>query len=430
MSEAHHRREETLVVEAQREMEEQRQFAAKASQIRQNEAAEKKRLEQEAKLQLDVETFHTVSSLFCCFNDTSLLLQRLPTDVLTEVMTRVRLCELRSLSCVNTELNTKLQKLKEPSSPQPPSIVIYEGLKEVGEEIILSVRDRDGTNDYYYSYGYEYAIDFKPIIEPHVLILEANRKGTYAPVFRHEFLFNPNDKKYTLLTPDPVYRTTRRRKIGEQLWWEFWHPRPHRSLNFNLEDLSHPTTPQVCQVVLSTRNETSLMINSTHILEVQLKPQDAPKRSDSLPPCFLSGCRVKMADETFKDISELKVGDHVASPVPGKSNRVQQVVVTAWNNKKAMVDLGDGMFITRGHPIFVNGTWLRPDELFATTTLLVNNLYNFILEDEHVIIVGSQENQTTCSTLGKYCGDRLASLYPEHCHLFGPDFLQRLQEIS
>lgn len=389
--------------------------------------AEEERLKELERERVQALTFQTTSGLCVCFNDTSLPVHKLPTDICREIMTRLWLSDFRCLLCVNKSLNTNLSNFIN-FSQLPPEVVIREGLTETGEETILQVRDREGGYDYYYSYGFEYTTTFTPITEPHVLVLEAFRKGCFAPVIRHEFSYSAKDKKYALITPEPTYSSPRKKRLGEWLSYISWAGT--RSLNFNLATLSHPTTPQLCQVVLSTRNETCPLRRNAKIQEVTIQAQNAPRRTDALPPCFSCGCKVKMADQTFKDVSEIKPGDRVSSNTEGKSNRILEVVVTRWNKEKVMVDIS-GMKVTRGHPILVDDEWYRPDEIFRTEQLaFVENLYNFILDDEHLVIIGSEGKETVCSTLGRFCGERLAALYPNHLSLFGPEFLSRVQNSA
>jgi len=83
-----------------------------------------------------------------------------------------------------------------------------------------------------------------------------------------------------------------------------------------------------------------------------------------------------------------------------------------------MVRLSD-FWITRGHPVFFNGEWWRPDELGPTFARDVEpgGIINFVLEDEHTVLVGDYE--LVCCTLGKYCGERLEKLFPDQNILYG-----------
>lgn len=91
--------------------------------------------------------------------------------------------------------------------------------------------------------------------------------------------------------------------------------------------------------------------------------------------------------------------------------------------KKKMIRLAD-FWITRGHPIFIKNTWVRPDELYSPIEMNIMDvygIYNLRLDGEHTILVGGDYNrEIVCCTLGKYCGERLEKLYPYQNALYGP----------
>jgi len=136
--------------------------------------------------------------------------------------------------------------------------------------------------------------------------------------------------------------------------------------------------------------------------------------------CFEGQAKIKMADNSKKIARDIKIGDYVLSA----NNSPQKIIQLIRNTKpivKHMVKLGD-FWITRGHPIFVNENWYRPDELFPTEKCIVTSLVNFVLDGEHTVIVG-QRKEFVCCTMGKYCGERLERLFPEQNDLYGKEFL-------
>jgi len=121
-----------------------------------------------------------------------------------------------------------------------------------------------------------------------------------------------------------------------------------------------------------------------------------------------------------KEIRFIEMGDLVLS----SSNTIQKVLAVESliaPRVKRMIRLAD-FWITRGHPIFIKGTWMRPDELFnpiEMNILDVFGIYNLRLDDEHTILVGGSI-EVVCCTLGKYCGERLERLHPNQNSLYGP----------
>eukprot|EP01124_Arcella_intermedia_P026721 TRINITY_DN5097_c0_g2_i1.p1 TRINITY_DN5097_c0_g2~~TRINITY_DN5097_c0_g2_i1.p1 ORF type:complete len:153 (-),score=48.82 TRINITY_DN5097_c0_g2_i1:111-539(-) len=62
--------------------------------------------------------------------------------------------------------------------------------------------------------------------------------------------------------------------------------------------------------------------------------------------------------------------------------------------------MGD-FVITRGHPVYLDNEWYRPDELFPVSHLYVEELFNLYAEPEHDLVIG--RNKVVCSSLGGYC---------------------------
>eukprot|EP01126_Amoeba_proteus_P005456 TRINITY_DN11836_c0_g1_i4.p1 TRINITY_DN11836_c0_g1~~TRINITY_DN11836_c0_g1_i4.p1 ORF type:complete len:689 (+),score=66.31 TRINITY_DN11836_c0_g1_i4:58-2124(+) len=142
-----------------------------------------------------------------------------------------------------------------------------------------------------------------------------------------------------------------------------------------------------------------------------------PEASDL--SCFGGRTKIKMGDGSKKEIRFIKPGEFVmtAVNVPRCVLAVDRCVLPIIKN---MVKFSD-FWITRGHPIHVNGDWYRPDELSHAQPRFVPALlgiFNLVLEEEHTVIVGSHE--IVCCTLGKYCGERLEKLHPGQNRRYGP----------
>jgi len=119
----------------------------------------------------------------------------------------------------------------------------------------------------------------------------------------------------------------------------------------------------------------------------------------------------------------------------GKAYKVLKVMLMKEKCEKLMVNLSN-FWITRGHPVLLNGDWYRPDEICKSKLMSVEHgLINFFLEgDEHTVIVGGEDEKSmygcdkseiVCCTLGRYCGARLAALYPHHNEMFHLDYLKK-----
>jgi len=110
----------------------------------------------------------------------------------------------------------------------------------------------------------------------------------------------------------------------------------------------------------------------------------------------------------LKECRDIIVGDILKSSTGGPTE-VKRIKVTPIYDLYKMIRLDD-FWITRGHPIWENGDWYRPDEIYPLEEVYIDILYNFYCEPEHFIIVG-ENNPVTCSSLGGYC-PRLAELDP------------------
>jgi len=209
--------------------------------------------------------------------------------------------------------------------------------------------------------------------------------------------------------------------------------------------------------------------------------------------CFVTGMVAMASDSkpSFKSVDQLRVGDVVRcirclhSSLPtmltdqADDNRVewtqQQITrvikqeagddfylvnLTHAELTNSNIDNSDQtdmptdrrqLWLTRGHPVYVRGSWFRADELAAESDPAIASsaavcpdshrnylsrsrvratgkrfrrvryLYNFMLnaskpENCHHIVV----NGVVCATMGADCGHRLAALYPHYHRKFGP----------
>jgi hypothetical protein len=134
--------------------------------------------------------------------------------------------------------------------------------------------------------------------------------------------------------------------------------------------------------------------------------------------CFNGTAPVRLFDGTTQDISKLKPGDILLSANLSPTV-VSKIKVTHYFRMMPMVVLEDFQ-ITRGHPIFLNRDWFRPDEIFPLSEVWVSTLYNIYAEPFHEIIVGSQKKYI-CTSLGGKC-PRITQKDPYADILFGSGY--------
>ncbi len=110
--------------------------------------------------------------------------------------------------------------------------------------------------------------------------------------------------------------------------------------------------------------------------------------------CFHGDNNIRMADGSTKKIKDVKVGDHVATPNGGSS--VRYTVECRQHARSQPMTQHGSLSITPWHPIRIGGEWKFPAEVAGYTSRPVNVVHNFVLEHDHIVIVGNVE----CCTLG------------------------------
>jgi Mg-chelatase subunit ChlD len=112
--------------------------------------------------------------------------------------------------------------------------------------------------------------------------------------------------------------------------------------------------------------------------------------------CIDGECLVLMHDGSFKKIKEIKQGDLVTTG-DGKSAKVKCVVKTTIGSKKTgLVCLEGGLKLTPWHPVRINGIFEFPINLGLVVNTDCEVVYNFVLEENHIMNVNGVE----CVTLG------------------------------
>jgi hypothetical protein len=109
--------------------------------------------------------------------------------------------------------------------------------------------------------------------------------------------------------------------------------------------------------------------------------------------CFHGDNQIAMADGSFKAVKDVVVGDHVKTPTGYAQVRY---TVECHSNAKSqpMTQYGD-LSITPWHPIRIGGDWKFPADVASYTSRLVSTVHNFVLDKDHIVIVGGIE----CCTL-------------------------------
>ena len=84
--------------------------------------------------------------------------------------------------------------------------------------------------------------------------------------------------------------------------------------------------------------------------------------------CFLAGTKVLMADETYRNIEEIKVGDMVRSYDENTGKTVNaRVTMTFHHSKEEMAPyylvINNLLRVTPEHLIYVNGNWTKADDI-------------------------------------------------------------------
>lgn len=112
--------------------------------------------------------------------------------------------------------------------------------------------------------------------------------------------------------------------------------------------------------------------------------------------CFHGDNDIRMADGSTKKIKDVKVGDMVATPGASGGARVRYTVECRQRARSQPMTQHGALSITPWHPIRIAGEWKFPAEVAGYSSRPVNVVHNFVLERDHIVIVGDVE----CCTLG------------------------------
>ena len=126
--------------------------------------------------------------------------------------------------------------------------------------------------------------------------------------------------------------------------------------------------------------------------------------------CFIAGTQIVMADSSLKNIEDIKVGDKIRSYDQLTNTFKEDKIVHVFHDSpEMMMDeyyllINDNIGVTTEHPLFINGKWIRADELKVGDPLaqgVVNSIekvyervptYNFETEIYHTYLVKSDDD--------------------------------------
>ena len=131
-------------------------------------------------------------------------------------------------------------------------------------------------------------------------------------------------------------------------------------------------------------------------------------------PCFHGQSKIRMCDNSFKNINEIKKGDMVYCPINYCSKVICVVKTKCENSKQELVILNDNIAITPWHPIRnKKHIWIFPNKNNDSKVVSCEYVYNLVLEKTHIVEIGGIE---TCTL-----GHKLKSNNVIEHYFFGTD---------
>ena len=110
--------------------------------------------------------------------------------------------------------------------------------------------------------------------------------------------------------------------------------------------------------------------------------------------CCAKGCRIRMEDNSLKNVEDLRKGDKVITVNIKndiqiiESGIIECVVVTKCNGLENMVTLGN-LKITPYHPIidFGQGDWIYPKDIYKAREIECEEMYTFVLDNRQSVLI-------------------------------------------
>ena len=154
-----------------------------------------------------------------------------------------------------------------------------------------------------------------------------------------------------------------------------------------------PPSPSITVSAYAGGTFRSLSSTSAAPVIVQ-KPVNMQQYNTKKLDCFDGNCTVQTPSR-HKKIRDLTKGDTVLTS-SGNYVKIKCLVhITYQPHEREMVYFDSGLVITKYHPIF-DGTWKFPKDIGETRTVICSELFNLVLESEHIVYV----NDIPCVTLG------------------------------
>ena len=120
--------------------------------------------------------------------------------------------------------------------------------------------------------------------------------------------------------------------------------------------------------------------------------------NNSSGPCFDGNCDVLMFDNSLKKVKDIRKNDVVKTP-HGFTKVICVTKTICKNSKSPMVTITDsGLVVSPYHPIRISNIWKFPIDCGEMKTHNCSAIYNFVLEDSHIMIINGIE----CCTLGHH----------------------------
>jgi len=113
---------------------------------------------------------------------------------------------------------------------------------------------------------------------------------------------------------------------------------------------------------------------------------------------FSSETCVKLSDGNWTQVSNIKQGDKLWAE---EESTVLQVICI--NGHQEVIDVSKNVILTPEQLVFIQDEWVFADE-YSFEIDYTNCVYNFILDKNHIITVGTPEYELESCTIG-YCQD-------------------------
>ena len=101
--------------------------------------------------------------------------------------------------------------------------------------------------------------------------------------------------------------------------------------------------------------------------------------------CFSGNGKVKLINNTYKKIKELKKGD-----VLENGAIVKCLIIIPINKKIEVVELNNEFFSLK-HPVIFNGNWTYPKNIKKSEEIFIDNWYNLILSNGFSVKINNIE---------------------------------------